>query len=285
MVDDAISNNNLQHLMFYGSAGTGKTTLCRAIANDLGADLLYLNCSLDSSIDNIRSSVVSFSSSVSLSGGNKIVLLDEAEGMSAQAQNALKGVVEEFSNTRFFFTTNSVSKMIDPLKSRCLVIDFSVTSAEKPKLAAAMFKRVLGILEKEKIAYDKKVVAEVVNKFFPDFRRTLNEIQRYAASGTIDSGILIENTAATYDDLIAALKAKDFKKVRSWVSENADADSSQLFREFYDNAYVHFEPQCIPSVILILADYGYKSTAAVDQTINLMAALIEIMISAVFKEA
>ena len=208
------------------------------------------------------------------------IVTHNCEGLSSNAQNALKGVVEAFTNTRFFFTTNSISKVIDPLKSRSLVIDFMVPANEKQKLAMQMFKRCITILETEKVTFDKKIVAEVVNKFFPDFRRTLNELQRYSASGSIDSGILVSGSQATYLELIDALRDKDFKAMRLWVAENADSDTTQLFRHFYDNVYSYFEPSCIPSVILILADYGYKATSAVDQTINLAAAMIEVMIAA-----
>ena len=285
MVQDAIASGNIPHLLLSGSAGTGKTTMARAIANELGADMLYLNCSLDSSIDHIRSSVVSFSSSVSLSGGSKIVLLDEIDGLSSQAMNSLKGVVEEFSNTRFFATTNSLSKVIDPLKSRCLVVEFTADSVEKPKMAIQMFKRTLNILDKENIEYDKKVVAEIVNKFFPDFRRTLNEMQRYAVSGKIDSGILLSSSKATFKELVKALSDKDFSSMRKWVGENADMDPSQLYRDFYDNAYEYFETASLPQMILLLGKYQYQACFSVDQTINTATFLTEIMINCDFKEA
>lgn len=278
MITSAIANNSLQHLILSGPPGTGKTSICNAIANDMDADLLSINCGLTPSIDIIRSSVVSFSSSVSLNGGIKIVLFDEADSLSNQAFMSLKGVIEEFSNTRFFFTTNSLSKIIPAIQSRALLIDFNAQSSDKPKLASKMFKRVLGILTANNIEFDKAVVAQIVNKFFPDFRKTLNELQRYSASGKIDSGILLGSSKETFAELLTGIKNKDFKVVRRWVGENADIEMQTLFRDFYDNSNDYFKPETIPQIILIMSDYGYKSTAAVDQTITLMAAMIEIML-------
>jgi DNA polymerase III delta prime subunit len=278
MITSAIKNNSLQHLILSGPPGTGKTSICNAIANDMDADLLSINCGLTPSIDVIRSSVVSFSSSVSLNGGIKIVLFDEADSLSNQAFLSLKGVIEEFSNTRFFFTTNSLSKIIPAIQSRALLIDFNAQASDKPKLASKMFKRVLGILTTNNIEFDKAVVAQIVNKFFPDFRKTLNELQRYSAAGKIDSGILLGSSKETFAELLNGIKTKDFKVVRRWVGENADIEMQTLFRDFYDNSNDYFKPETIPQIILIMSDYGYKSTAAVDQTITLMAAIIEIML-------
>jgi DNA polymerase III delta prime subunit len=278
MITSAIENNSLQHLILSGPPGTGKTSICIAIANDMDADLLSINCGLTPSIDVIRSSVVSFSSSVSLNGGIKIVLFDEADSLSNQAFMSLKGVIEEFSNTRFFFTTNSLSKIIPAIQSRALLIDFNAQVSDKPKLASKMFKRVLGILTTNNIEFDKAVVAQIVNKFFPDFRKTLNELQRYSATGKIDSGILLGSSKETFAELLTGIKNKDFKVVRRWVGENADIEMQSLFRDFYDNSSDYFKPETIPQIILLMSDYGYKSTAAVDQTITLMAAMIEIML-------
>lgn len=278
MVQASITSNNLQHLILAGPPGTGKTSLCYAIAHDLDADILYLNCGMDSSIDNIRSSVVSFSSTVSLSGGVKIVLFDEADSLSAQAFNSLKGAIEEFSNTRYFFTTNSLSKIIPAIQSRALIIEFSVSASEKPKLAAKMFKRVLTILQSNNIEYETPVVAQIVNKFFPDFRKTLNELQRYSTTGKIDSGILLGTSKESYKELLVSIKNKDFKVARKWVGENSDVELISIFRDFYDNCFEYFNPHAIPQIILIMSDYGYKSCSAVDQQITLMAAIVEIML-------
>jgi DNA polymerase III delta prime subunit len=283
MVKDAIKSNNLPHFIFAGPAGTGKTSLAYAIANELDADVLYLNCSLNTSIDDIRASVVGYSSSVSLSGGSKIVILDEMEGMSANAANSLKGIYEQFPNVRFIATTNHLGKVIDALKSRSVVIEFKIDGKEKPKLAMAMFKRSRTILDERGITYDPKVVAEVVNKFFPDFRRTLNELQRYSSSGSIDSGILLNQTKTSYRELVKALSEKDFKAMRTWVGENSGDDPSNLFRDFYDNCMEYVEPASVPSLILLLADYQFKATHAVDQQINTSAFLVETMVSLNFK--
>lgn len=284
MVVDSISSGNIPHYLFSGGPGQGKTSLAYAIANELDADVLYINCSLNTGIDEIRSSVVGFSSSISLSGGNKIVILDEIEGMSANASNSLKGIYEAFSNVRFIATTNHLGKVIDALKSRSVIVEFKVDSKEKPKLAAQMFKRVLAILNERGIKYDQKVVAEVVNKFFPDFRRTLNEIQKYSASGSIDSGILINASKATYKDLVTSLADKNFKGMRTWVGENSGEEPSSLFRDFYDNAFEYMVPESVPTLVLLLADYQFKSTHAVDQSINTAAALTEIMVNCTFKK-
>jgi len=283
MVKDAIASGSVPHFLFCGTAGTGKTSLARAICNDLDAELLYINASLETSIDVIRSKVVGFSSAVSFSGNLKIILLDEGEGLSAQASNSLKSLYEEFPNVRYIFTTNNLAKVIDPIKSRSVVIDFKIDAKERPKLAAQMFKRVCGILREREIEFDQKAVAEVVNKFFPDFRRTLNEIQRYSVSGKIDSGILLGAAQTSYRDLIKLLAEKDFKGVRQWVGENSDSDPAMLYKDFYENCYEYFEPKSLPNVILLLADYQFKAAHSVDQSINLTAFLVELMINASFK--
>jgi DNA polymerase III delta prime subunit len=284
MIKDAIASGNIPHYVFAGSAGIGKTSLARAICNEINADLLYINASLETSIDVIRTKVVGFSSAMSFDGNLKVILLDEGEGLSPQAFNSTKALYEEFPNVRYILTTNNLAKVIDPIKSRSVVIDFKIDSKERPKLAAQMFKRVMNILKEREIEFDQKVVAEVVNKFFPDFRRTLNEIQRYSASGKIDSGILVNASKTSYKELVKTLAAKDFKAMRQWVGENSDMDPAMLFRDFYDNCYEYFEPATIPSVVLLLSDYQFKAIHAVDQSINLAAFLIEVMMSAKFKE-
>lgn len=283
MIQEAISGNNIPNLLLHGSAGTGKTTICKVIANDLGADLLYINASLERSIDIIRDRVTSFSSSVSFSGGAKIVLFDESDGVTSISQNALKGVVESFTSTRFFFTTNHVNKVIDPIRSRCVNIGFNVDAVEKPKLASKFFKRVCYILDNEGVKYQKPVVAELVTKFFPDFRRTLNELQRYSMGGEIDAGILANTAEQTFSELFAAMKDKDFSTVRKWVGSHSDVDPQILFREVYDRGFDLFEPKCIPQIILILSDYGFKATHSVDAEILIAAFCVEIMVTAQWK--
>lgn len=274
---------NIPNMLFYGPAGTGKTSACRAIANEIGADILYINASLERDLDVIRTTVVSFSSSVSFSGGIKIVLMDEFDGMTLIQQNALKGVIEEFTNARFFFTSNHVNKIIDPIKSRCVNLNFKIDAKDKPKLASNFFKRVVSILNEKNIKFEEKVVAQLVTKYFPDFRRTLNELQRYAIGGVIDAGILADSGSESFKDLFAAMKDKDFSLVRKWVAINKDIDSQVLFRDLYDNGSDMFEPSCLPNLILILADYSYKATHSFDSEILVSAAMTEIMMSCKFK--
>lgn len=283
MIRDAINGGNIPNMVLHGSAGTGKTSVCKVIANEIGADLLYINASMERSIDVIRDRVVSFSSSVSFSGGPKIVLLDEAEGLTGLAQNSLRGVVEEFTSTRFFFTTNHINKIIDPIRSRCVNISFKIDSAQKSKIASKFFKRVCYILDTESIKYQKPVVAELVTKYFPDFRRVLNELQRYSMSGEIDAGVLANSSEQTFRELFDAMKDKNFGQVRKWVGAHSDVDPQILFREIYDHGAELFEPQCIPQIILILSDYGFKATHSVDSEILIAAFCVEVMVTAQWK--
>jgi DNA polymerase III delta prime subunit len=283
MVKDALATGNMPSFVFSGSAGCGKTTLAKAIAKEVGADLLYINAFLEGNIDNVKNSVVSFSSSVSMEGNPKIVLLDEADGMSQKAMDSMKGVYEQFPNVRFILTTNSIAKIIDPLRSRSVVVDFKVEGKERPKLAMAMLKRIMGILKEREVEFDPKVLAELVNKFFPDFRRTLNELQKYAASGKIDTGVLITGTKSSYKDVITAMKNKDFKAVRLWVGESA-SDDGQIFDEIYENAYEFFTPQSIPALILLLGEYQFKACHNINQKINLASFFTAVMIQCDFKD-
>jgi len=278
LVADSIKNGSIPHFLFTGTAGTGKTTLARIITKLLDADLLFINASLDNGIDSIRMRVTQFSSSVSLSGGVKFVLLDEADGLTAAGQQGIRGVIEEFTNTRFIFTCNFKNKIIEAIHSRCVVVDFKVSKEESPKLQSKFFKRMCQILDTENIEYEKPVVAELVKKFYPDFRRTINELQRYSASGKIDSGILINTTELAYKELIGHLKNKNFTEMRKWVGANADIDSTTLFRSLYDMSSNLLTPKCLPSVIITLADYLYKSTMVADQQIIIAAALTELML-------
>lgn len=284
MIKEAISSGSVPHFLMHGSAGTGKTSVCKAIANELEADLLYINASLERQIDVIRNRVVSFSSSVSLSGGLKIVLLDEFDGMENLQQNAMKGVIEEFPNARFFFTSNHVHKVIDPIKSRCVVLDFKVSKEEQPKLASRFFKRVSNILTERGVTFDPKVVAALVTSYFPDFRRTMNELQRHSVSGSIDSSILIaKGNKELYVELFDAMREKNFTNVRKWVGQNSDIEPHILFRDIYDNSNDLFAQDSIPQLVLLLADYSFKATHSVDSEILTVAALVEIMVSVSWK--
>ena len=277
MVADAMANSSVPHFLFTGSAGTGKTTLARIIASTLDCDLLFINASLETGIDNIRMKVVQFASSVSFSGNGKMVLFDEFDGASTAAQQSLRGIIEEFPSTKFIFTCNFKNKVIDAIHSRCVVVDFKTSQAESPKLQTKFFRRVLTILKTESIEADNGVVAELVKKYYPAFRRTLNELQRYAAGGKIDSGILLNQSEAQFSELFTALEKKNFKDMRNWVGNNPDIDPVTIFRTLYDLSATKLKPQCVPGIILTLADYSYKSAFVADPQIVVSACLVEFM--------
>jgi DNA polymerase III delta prime subunit len=274
-----IKEGNIPSMLFVGSAGCGKTTLARAIANELGADILFVNASMEG-IDMIRTKVMQFASTVSFSNAKKITVLDEADGLSQAAQQALRGFIEEFGkNHSIIFTANYANKVIDAIHSRCKVVDFKISAKDKPLLAAKFAKRIFRILDIEKVEYEQPAVIELIMKKFPDFRSVLNEIQGYAAGGKIDSGILSNLSDATFSELIKSLKAKKFSEVRKWVADNSDMESSHLFRMFYDTAHEKLEQKSIPEVILILGEFSYKDYFVADKEINRMAFLTTIMIN------
>lgn len=211
------------------------------------------------------------------------IVTHNCDGLTSLAQNSLKGVIEEFTSTRFFFTTNHINKIIDPIRSRCVNIAFKADAAEKPKLASKFFKRVCYILDQEQVKYQKPVVAELVTKYFPDFRRTLNELQRYSMGGEIDVGILANTAEQTFRELFSAMKEKDFTAVRKWVGAHSDVDPQILFREIYDQGSDLFQPSCIPQIILILSDYSFKATHSIDAEILIAAFCVEVMVTAQWK--
>ena len=274
-----VDKGELPNLLFAGPAGCGKTTAALAMCNEVGADVLFINASLESGIDVLRSKIAQFASTVSLTDSKKVVILDEADYANPQSfQPALRGFIEEFSNNcRFILPCNFKHRIIEPLHSRCSVIDFKIQGKDKVEVAGQFFKRVIRILKDEGIEYDQKVVAELVQKHFPDFRRTLNELQRYSVSGRIDSGILVNVSAESYKQLYKLLKEKNFSEVRKWVAINSDGDSARVFRELYDASSTIMEPSSVPQLVLILADYQYKSAFVADQEVNLMACVTEIM--------
>ena len=278
--NDYIKQGELPNFLLTGTAGIGKTTVARALCNEIGAEYIFINGSDEGrSIDILRTTIRGFASSVSLTDAKKVVIIDEADYMNAQSiQPALRSFIEEFSaNCRFIFTCNFKNRIIEPLHSRCAVVDFKIDSKEKPELAGTFFKRAISILKQEGIEYDPKVVAELVTKHFPDFRRVLNELQRYSVSGKIDSGILINVSKESFKDLVKNLKDKNFTEVRKWVSKNSDGEPSFIFRELYDTASEIMDPSSIPQLVLIIAEYQYRTAFVVDHEINLMAALTEIM--------
>jgi len=284
--NDYIKQGELPTFLLSGTAGVGKTTVARALCEQVGAEYIFINGSDEGrSIDILRTTIKSFASTVSLTDAKKMIIIDEADYMNATSvQPALRSFIEEFSNNcRFIFTCNYVNRIIEPLRSRCAVIDFKIDTKDKPKLAGEFFKRAIDILNNENVEYDKKVVAELITKHFPDYRRILNEMQRYSISGKIDSGILVNLSEESYKELIGLLKEKNFIDVRRWVGKNLDTDSSSLFRKLYDASSAVMEPNSIPELILIIAGYQYKAAFVVDHEINTMACLTEIMRNCKFK--
>jgi DNA polymerase III delta prime subunit len=281
-----VDNKNIPNLLLTGSAGVGKTTIAKAMLEELGCDYIVINGSDEGrSIDVLRNELRNFASSVSLAGGRKYVILDEADYLNANSvQPALRNFMEEYSrNCGFILTCNFVNKIIQPLHSRCSVIEFKISNGDKPQMAKEFFMRVKNILDNENVQYEQKVVAEVIKKHFPDNRRVLNELQRYSATGTIDTGILATFTDSNMSVLIDALKNKEFSVVRKWVAQNVDGEVTPLFRKIYDTMSDFVAPQSVPQVVVTMADYQYKSAFVADQEINFMAFLTELMVEVEWK--
>lgn len=277
---DYIAQGELPTFLLTGTAGVGKTTVAKALCAEVGADYIFINGSDEGrSIDVLRTRVRDFASTVSLSDSPKMIIIDEADYMNAQSiQPALRAFIEEFSaNCRFIFTCNYVNRIIEPLRSRCAVVDFKIDNKDKAELAGLFYKRVVQVLKNESIEFEPKVVAELITKHFPDYRRVLNELQRYASSGKIDSGILVNMTEQSFKELINFMKDKNFTEVRKWVGKNSDTDSTALFRNMYDAASNVMQPASIPELVLILAGYQYKAAFVADHEINTIACLTEIM--------
>jgi DNA polymerase III delta prime subunit len=281
-----LDQGELPTFLFSGTAGVGKTTVAKALCQEVGADWIMINGSDEGrQIDVLRNKIKNFASTVSLTDAKKVVIIDEADYMNADSvQPALRSFIEEFSNNcRFIFTCNFKHRIIEPLRSRCSNIEFKVDNKEKQQIAAQFFKRVSQILKHEQVEFDPKVVAELITQHFPDYRRVLNELQRYSVSGKIDSGMLVNVTAESYKDLVKCLKERNFTEVRKWVAKNSDADTPVLFRELYDNASDYMDQSTIPNLILVLADYQYKAAFVADHELNIMAAMTEIMVQCKFK--
>ena len=278
-----VNQNNIPNLLLSGGAGVGKTTVAKAMCEEIGCDYMIINGSDENGVDVVRYKITNYASSMSLSGGRKVIIIDEADYLSPNAQAAFRNAIEEFaSNCSFIFTCNYKNKLIDPLHSRCAVVEFNLKSTEKTQMAGQFFKRIQSILQSEEIDYDDKVIVELIKKHFPDFRRIINEIQRYSQFGKIDSGILSHIVEVSIGDIIKYIKDKDFGAIRKWVASN-DIDATTFFRKLYDNLYDVLKPQSIPQAVIILADYQYKQAFVADTEINTLACLTEIMVSCEFK--
>ena len=278
-----VNRKEIPNLLLCGTAGVGKTTVARALCEEVGCDYIILNGSDENGVDAVRNKIKNYASSMSLAGGRKVIILDEADYLTPNAQAILRAGIEEYAgNCSFIFTCNFKNRIIDPLHSRCTVIDFKANGS-KAKMASQFFQRVCGILNDEGITYDKEVVAAVITKHFPDNRRILNELQRYGVSGTIDKGILAAVADVQLNELVKALADKDFASARKWVTNNLDNDPARIFRALYDTLYEQLKPGSVPQLVLILAKYQYQSAFVADHEINLMACLTEIMVECEFK--
>lgn len=274
-----VDSGELQNMLFTGTAGLGKTTVARALCKELDLDYILINGSEEGNIDTLRTKIKQFASTVSLQGGYKVVILDEADYLNPQStQPALRGFIEEFANNcRFILTCNFKNRIIEPLHSRCAVYEFNTSKKDMVDLCGNFHKRLCTILDSEKIEYNQKVLADLIMKFAPDWRRVLNECQRYSTSGQIDSGVMVSLSDNSYDELFTSLKQKDFKKMRQWVVNNIDTDASSIFRGIYDRMSDKVQSQSIPQLVLILADYQYKNAFVADHELNVVACMTEVM--------
>ena len=280
-----VTKGDIPNLMLTGTAGCGKNTVAKAMCEEIGCNFLFINSSDERGIVTLRTKIKGYASTVSLTGGRKVIILDEADYLTPEAQAGLRGAIEEFSeNCSFIFTCNFKARLIDALHSRCSVIDFALKGDEKSKMAMQMFKRLANILTEESITYDKDVLGKIVQRYFPDYRRTLNELQRYSTSGNIDAGVLSQvESVRKLDDLIKALKEKDFSTMRKWVVNNSDIDQSRIFRSIYDNLCTYLKPESVPQAVVNLAKYQYQAAFVADQELNLVACLTELMVDCEMK--
>ena len=280
-----VDSGEIPNLLLTGGPGIGKTTVAKALCNQLDCDWLMINGSDEGRmIDTLRTTVVNYASTVSLSGGKKVIIIDEADYMNKDSvQPALRGVIEEFSkNCRFIFTCNFKNRIIPALHSRCSVVDFKIDKEEKPAIAGEMLRMVKKILDKEGVKHEEVALADLVLKHFPDFRRVINELQKYSLNGVIDEGILKLSSDENFNELFMALRGKNFSVMRKWVAENIDNDHVRLYRQIYDTLNNRFEKKSIPQAVLLIADYSYKSAFVADQEVNMVACLTEMMMECEF---
>jgi len=279
-----IASGQLQNMLLAGSAGTGKTSAALALCDEIDADVLFINASLETGVDVVRTKLAQFTSTVSLQSKLKVIILDEVDRSSAQFQDSLKSFMETFSkNTRFILITNHKEKIIDPIQSRCALVEFKIPAKEKPKLAKQLLVRLKQILDEKNIEYDEKVIRELILKFFPDNRKIINELQRYSISGKIDVGILVNFSDDTFRELVVLLKENNFPVLRKWVNDNSDIEPSMLFNKLYSTSKNYVEDTSIPELVLILSKYSYQSTLVVDHELNNIACFVEIMGGCSFK--
>jgi DNA polymerase III delta prime subunit len=273
-----VDQDSIPNLLLSGGPGIGKTTIARAMCEQLNVDYIVINGSMNGNIDTLRTEIKDFASTISFTGNRKYVILDEADYLNPQStQPALRNFMEEYSkNCGFILTCNFKNRIIDPLHSRCSVIEFKINGKDKASMASQLFKRVKAILSDENVSYDQKTVAELITLYFPDFRRVINELQRYSATGSIDSGILA-NHSSNIQDLVSILKSKKFVDMRKWIADHKDMDTAQLYRQLYDNASQYVKPQSIPQLVVTLADYQYKAAFVADHEINNVACMTELM--------
>ena len=279
-----VDRKEIPHLLLCGGPGTGKTTVARALCDEIGCDYLMINGSDESGIDTFRTKIKTYASSMSLTGGKKVIIIDEADYLNPNStQPAMRAAMEEFAvNCTFIMTCNFKNRILEPLHSRCAVIEFKLRKEDKPKMAMAFMKRAAEILGNEKVPYDKAVLVEVVKKHFPDYRRVLNELQRYSVSGKIDSGILSSIADVSLKDLVTSLKDQNFSAMRKWVADFGSDDPARIYRKIYDSLYDIMDKSTIPNAVLILAKYQYQAAFVADQELNLTACLTEMMVECKF---